>query len=121
MTEEANKDNNMQNDQVRTLSTLNAVNKVEHSAFNRNHLPLNTKSKSFNERKAKDDRMREMKLREKEFKDDVTNARKDHTNKIIERRKAKEEKDRLAMVKSKVSIHYIILDIFYSKISFLGR
>ena len=85
----------------RMITTLASINKDKKSeAFNRNHLPLNTKS-AFSDRKARDDKLKEMKAREKELKQDVAGARKEHAAKIIERRKIKEEKERLQMVKSK--------------------
>ncbi|TIB80710.1 FAD/NAD(P)-binding domain-containing protein [Wallemia mellicola] len=86
---------------TRMISTLNAINKDKKSdPFHRNHMPPNTKS-SFNDRKARDDRLKEMKAREKEMKSETETSKKEHTAKILERRKIKEEKERLAAVKSK--------------------
>ncbi|EIM22888.1 hypothetical protein WALSEDRAFT_67775 [Wallemia mellicola CBS 633.66] len=86
---------------TRMISTLNAINKDKKSdPFHRNHMPPNTRS-SFNDRKARDDRLKEMKAREKEMKSETETSRKEHTAKILERRKIKEEKERLAAVKSK--------------------
>ncbi|TIA89296.1 hypothetical protein E3P77_02854 [Wallemia ichthyophaga] len=88
-------------DQRRTLTTLASINSGKQSQpFHRNHLPLNTKS-SFSHRKARDDRLREMKSRERDLKQDVAGARQEHTHKILERRKLREEKERLEQVKSK--------------------
>lgn len=85
----------------RMITTLASIhNNKKSEAFQRNHMPLNTKS-SFNDRKAKDERLKEMKMRERELKQDVEGARKEHSSKILERRKAKEEKERLQHVKSK--------------------